>query len=76
VEKMKKTIESVGSIHIVKASISVEQIKNTWIYFTSKNMSRAEGTLVVLWPIIHGLKPMATTCLGPMALKESYVEAK
>jgi hypothetical protein len=38
-------------------------------------MGRADGTLVVLWTIIHGLKPMATLYAGPMALRKSYVEA-
>ena len=32
-------------------------------------MGRADGTLTVICPIIHGLKPVATTCFGPMALE-------
>ena len=39
------------------------------------HMYRANGTLVVLWPIVHGLKPMATICAGPMALRKSYADA-
>jgi hypothetical protein len=29
----------------------------------------------VFWPIIHGLKPVATICFGPMALRKRYLEA-
>jgi hypothetical protein len=36
-------------------------------------MGRADGTLVVLWPIIHGLKPVATICIGPMALRKKVI---
>jgi hypothetical protein len=37
-------------------------------------MGRADGTLVVLQPIIHGLKPVATIFAGPMALRRSKAE--
>ena len=36
-------------------------------------MGRADGTLIVFWPIIHGLKPVATISVGPMALRKRVI---
>jgi len=65
-------MRAVGSAHIINAYVSFEQIE---IPGFIPYMCRADGTLVVHWPIVHGFQPVATICVGPMALRKSYVNA-